>query len=139
MVCSSTIFNVLLIDDNVEELALIQRILKALTHEAVCVDHVYKCSEAVNFLNHYSYDLVLLDNRLSGQISAEFSAPFILTALSTAPIAIISHDINMPYLASPDILGVDYIISKDKIITFMRQQYERKIKILERRGPSKSA
>lgn len=121
------VFNVLLIDDDIEELAIIQRIFKGLTQAPVRIDHAYKCSEAVNLLHQHRYDLVLLDNRLSGQISAEFSAPFILPALSSATVAIISNDINRPYLNDPDRLGVDFIVDKAKIITFLRDLYVTKM------------
>jgi len=122
MPCDSPVFNVLLIDDKVEELEIIQRIFKAMTHAHVCVDHVLKCSEAFNLLNQYSYDLVLLDNRLSGQISAEFSVPFITSSINTATLAIISNDIEVPYLKDPKVLGVDHVIDKSKMISFLRDQ-----------------
>jgi len=130
MTCDSSIFNALLIDDKVEEYVIVQRILSVLTKTNGCVDHVFKCSEAVNLLTQHDYDLVLLDNRLSGQISAEFSAPFILTAFSTAKIAIISNDIDVPYLKSPDLLGVDYIIDKANLVDFLRRQVDRKLRLI---------
>lgn len=123
MPCDSPAFNVLLIDDKVEELEIIRRIFRALTHAPVCIDHVHKCSEAFNLLNKHNYDLVLLDNRLSGQISAEFSVPFITSSLNTATLAIISNDINVPYLKDPKILGVDHVVDKSKMISFLRDQF----------------
>lgn len=123
---SPTAFTVLLIDDDVEELAIIQRIYNAVTRTPVRIDHAYKCSDAVNLLNKYNYDLILLDDRLSGHISAEFSAPFILPSLNTATMAIISNDINRPYLKDPDTLGVDFIVDKAKIIPFLRDLYAAK-------------
>lgn len=116
-------FNVLLIDDEIEELAIIQQVYKVLNYAPVTVDHAYKCSEAVNLLNQHHYDLVLLDNRLSGHISAEFSAPFILSAINKSTVAIISNDIGAPYLKNPHVLGVDYVVDKAKIIAFLRDQY----------------
>jgi hypothetical protein len=66
---------------------------------------------------------VLLDNNLSGSISAEFSAPFILSAFNAATVAIISNDIQHAYLSDPKILGVDHVIDKAKIIPFLREQH----------------
>jgi len=113
-------FSVLLIDDEIEELALVKRIFAAITEDSVDVDHAFKCSEACSRLSERQYDLVLLDNRLSGNISAEFSAPFIVASLNEAIFAIISNDINVPYLRYPENLGVDFVIDKAKIIPFLR-------------------
>lgn len=126
MTIKSPAFNVLLIDDDIDELAIIQRIFGTLTSAPVRIDHAYKCSEAVNLLHQRHYDLVLLDNRLSGQISAEFSAPFILSALDESTVAIISSDIDLPYLKDPDSLGVDFVVDKAKIIPFLRDLYTAK-------------
>ena len=117
---SSRPFSVLLIDDEIEELALVKRIFAAITEDSVDVDHAFKCSEACSRLSERQYDLVLLDNRLSGNISAEFSAPFIVASLNEAIFAIISNDINVPYLRYPENLGVDFVIDKAKIIPFLR-------------------
>lgn len=123
MVSRSPSFKVLLIDDEIEELALVKRIFKAVTNDPVHIDHAFKCSEAFNWLNQHQYDLVLLDNRLSGDISAEFSAPIIKSSLNKAIVAIISHDIAVPYLRHPESLGVDFVIDKAKIIPFLRDIY----------------
>lgn len=123
MVSRSPRFKVLLIDDEIEELVLVKRIFKAITNDPVHIDHAFKCSEAFNWLNQHQYDLVLLDNRLSGEISAEFSAPFIMSSLSDAIVAIVSHDIAVPYLRHPESLGVDFVIDKAKIIPFLRDIY----------------
>ncbi|MGJ8561321.1 MAG: hypothetical protein ACSHX3_13880 [Litorimonas sp.] len=129
MVLDSSTFSALLIDDEIEEWETIQRIFSALTDAPVRIDHAYKCSEAINLLNQHRYDLVLLDNRLSGQISAEFSAPFILSSLKGATVAIISHDIDVAYLKDPDRLGVDFVVDKAKIITFLRDLYAAKTQL----------
>ncbi|GHA95472.1 hypothetical protein GCM10009069_18100 [Algimonas arctica] len=127
MASDFSVFNVLLIDDEIEELELIKRIFRALTHTPIRVDHAYKCSEAVNFLQRHPYDLVLLDNHLSGNISAEFSAPFIVSAFKTETVAIISNDIHHAYLSDPKSLGVDHVIDKAKIIPFLRDQHALKV------------
>lgn len=122
MVCNSPIFNILLVDDDPAELSTIERILRALTGAPICVDHVVKVSEAVRLLNFNDYDLVLLDNRLSDRTSATFSAPFITSAHSRAKIAIISYDVDVPYLRNPKALGVDYVIDKAKMVPFLRDR-----------------
>ena len=122
MVCHSPIFNILLVDDDPAELSVIERILRGVTGAPICVDHVVKVSEAVRLLNFNDYDLVLLDNRLSDRTSATFSAPFISSAFSRAQIAIISYDIDVPSLRNPKALGVDYVIDKAKMISFLRDR-----------------
>lgn len=144
MVSGSSSFSVLLIDDEIEELALVTRIFKAVTDDRVHIDHAFKCSEAIHQLNQHQYDLVLLDNRLSGEISAEFSAPFIMSSLNDAIVAIISHDIAVPYLRYPESLGVDFVIDKAKIIPFLRDIYAVKTGTLaqsqtRRAGPAAKA
>lgn len=70
-------------------------------------------------LTQHNYSLVLLDNILAGSISAEFSVPFLKDHLKDTPVAIISSNISAPHLSSPDVLGVDFIIDKYKLGTFL--------------------
>ncbi|WP_298916191.1 response regulator [uncultured Algimonas sp.] len=128
MNCASPVFNVLLIDDDAHELEIVQRVLTVLTEAPFAVDHVVRVSEAVKLLNDHDYDLVLLDNRLSDRISAQFSAPFVTSAFSRATVAIISSDIDVPYLETPEQLGVDHIVDKKDMIVFLRDQVERNIR-----------
>jgi len=127
MAFDSSVFTVLFIDHQIDELAIVSRVFKSLTNANIRVDHAFRCSEAVNLLMYQNYDLVLLDNHLSGQISAEFSVPFILSALGTASVAIISNDIDVPYLRDPEILGVDHVVEKADIVTFLRDQLALKL------------
>ncbi|MEM7730513.1 MAG: response regulator [Pseudomonadota bacterium] len=121
------IYNILLIDDEIEEMDVLRRVVSALTDAPIGIDHVFKCSEAVRKLHMCDYDLVLLDNRLSGQISAEFSAPFITSTPSRATFAIISNDVDVPYLRDASLLGADHVVDKANLIAFLRDQVERNI------------
>lgn len=116
------VYSILLIDDDPAEAVVLSRILSALTEAPITVQHVVKCSEAVRELNASAYDLILLDNRLSERVTGQFSVPFIRSALNQAPIAMISTDVNVPYLGSPTILGVDYIVDKTDMISFIRDR-----------------
>jgi CheY-like chemotaxis protein len=135
MAVGPTLFDILLIDDEAEELEIIRRIVGALTEAPVQVDHVSKASEAVARLNARSYDLVLLDNRLSGTISAEFSAPFIRSAYGVARVAVISSNIDEPYLHDPTTLGVDHVVDKADMIAFLRDQIDRHIEVFPAAEP----
>ncbi|MGB6231498.1 MAG: hypothetical protein WBF53_15390 [Litorimonas sp.] len=122
MVAESPSFSVLLIDDDIEEKRVVERVLAALTDAPVQVDYATRCSEGVGRLNRRGYDLVLLDNRLSRAISAEFSVPFIRSAFNRAPLAVITTDTSPAYLQDPEQLGVDYVVDKADLIGFLRDR-----------------
>ncbi len=110
---------ILLIDDDPDEKIFISLHLRTLGCNDVRVDHAFTCSEGMTKLTHQKYDLVLLDNKLADSISAEFSVPFLKDQLDETPIAIISNNISAPHLSSPSILGVDFIIDKNKLSKFL--------------------
>lgn len=116
------IFGVILIDDDVAEKTIIERIFKSLTEMPFRLDHVTRCSKAIALLEQRSYDLVLLDDRLSQRMSAKFSVPIIKDAIGAAPIAVISNDVTPDYLQDPLALGVDYVIDKSDLIDFLKSQ-----------------
>ncbi|GLQ20948.1 response regulator [Algimonas porphyrae] len=115
-------FCVLLIDDDPFEARTVNRIFGALTDAPFYIAYVQKCSEAIALLDHRRFDLVLLDNRLSERISARFSVPIIKAAIGRAPLAIISSDTSPTYLQDPATLGVDFIVDKSEMITFLKSQ-----------------
>lgn len=118
------IFEVILIDDDASEKTIIERIFKSLTDVPFRLDHVTRCSQAITLLKTQSYDLVLLDNRLSQRMSAKFSVPIIKDAIGTAPLAVISNDVTPTYLQDPAALGVDYVVDKSNIIDFLKSQMD---------------
>lgn len=118
-------FGVTLIDDEVAEKVIVERVFKSLTDFHFRLDHVTRCSAAIKLLDERRYDLVLLDNRLSQRMSAQFSVPIIKDAIGSAPLAVISNDISPAYLQDPRALGVDYIVDKTDIIDFLKSQMAR--------------
>ena len=122
MVCHSPLYNILLVDDDPNEFAIVKKIVSVLTGAPICIDHVTKASEALRLLSHYNYDLVLLDNRLSNKISAQLTAPWITSTTKQADVAIISYNIDLPYLHDPNTLGVDYVIDKTKMVSFLKDR-----------------
>lgn len=115
-------FTILLVDDDPDEKGQVTRIFKALTPEFFEIDFVTKCSEAVRRVQMQSYDLVLLDDRLSQKISAKFSVPMIKTTNPAVPIAVISNDISSDHLENTRALGVDHIVDKAHMVDFLRSQ-----------------
>lgn len=122
MKSEQNIFGIILIDDDPAEKIVVERILSALTNAPYRLDHVTRCSKAISLLKERSYDLVLLDNRLSKRMSAQFSVPIIKEAIGSAPIAVISNDLSPDYLQDPKELGVDYIVDKANMIDFLKSQ-----------------
>lgn len=112
---------ILLIDDDKHEKKILTHLIKEAGFENFNVEHVTKCAEALNCLSRQQYDFVLLDNALSDSISATFSVPFVQAYLDGTPLAVISNNIDVPHLRNPDVLGVDYIVGKDKLTPFMRR------------------
>ena len=119
------IFAVILIDDDAAEKVLVERIINSLTDQPFRFDHVTRCSKAIALLDERSYDLVLLDDRLSERMSAKFSVPIIKAAIGADPIAVISNDISPEHLQDRTALGVDYIVDKVDIIAFLTSQMPR--------------
>lgn len=126
------LFSVILIDDDSSEKVVIARIFKLLTDLPFRLDHVVKCSEAITLLAQRTYDLVLLDNRLSQRVSAQFSVPIIKEAIGSSPFAVISNDLSPTYLQDPLALGVDYVVDKAEIIGFLKSQM---VHLLQSNGP----
>lgn len=122
MTSKQNTFEIILIDDDPAEKIVVERILSALTNAPFNLDHVTKCSQAIKLIEKRTYQLVLLDNRLSRRMSAKFSVPIIKSAIGTAPIAVISNDVSADYLQSVEALGVDYIIDKANMIDFLKSQ-----------------
>lgn len=110
---------ILLIDDDPDEKIFISFHLRNFGCSDVIIDHVSKCSERLTKLTQRKYDLVLLDNVLADSISTEFSVPFLKDHLDKTSISIISNNISAPHLSSPSILGVDFIIDKNKLSKFL--------------------
>ncbi|MGJ8560655.1 MAG: response regulator [Litorimonas sp.] len=122
MTSKQNIFGIILIDDDPAEKIVVERILSALTNAPFVLDHVTKCSQAIKLIETHTYQLVLLDNRLSRRMSAKFSVPIIKAAIGAAPIAVISNDLSPDYLQDSKDLGVDYIVDKANMIDFLKSQ-----------------
>jgi len=110
---------ILLIDDDAIEKDILVIHLNKAGFETFDIHQVSKCSSGLECLLHNKFDVVLLDNSLADSISAEFSVPFIKGWLKGAPLIIISNNIDVPHLKSPDILGVDFIVDKKDLSSFM--------------------
>lgn len=110
---------ILLIDDDAIEREILLIHLQKAGFEDFDVEQVPKCSSGLEKLLHNSYDMVLLDNSLADSISAEFSVPFIKGWLKGAPLIVISNNIDVPHLKNLDILGVDGIVDKKDLSSFM--------------------
>ena len=115
-------FEVLLVDDDPFMRVLVERTLALLTDNQHEVTFETMCSDALHHVNRQTYDLILLDNRLSRTITARTTVPMFKKSRFQSPIAIISNDTGVDYLSHPSILGVDYVVDKNNLIEFLKSQ-----------------
>lgn len=111
---------VLLVDDDPFMRIMVDRTLAFLTDNQQNITYEASCSDALHHVNRQKYDLILLDNRLSRTITAQTTVPMFRKSRFQSPIAIISNDISVDYLSHPSILGVNYIVDKDNLVSFLR-------------------
>lgn len=117
--------HILLIDDEGWEKDIIGGICQTVFGNDYRLDHASVNSEAVRFLLENKYSLILLDNNLSFQIDAKFSVPFLKECSGNAEFVIISNNIFEDYLEDPAYLGVDKIINKKDLLTFLEEVNKR--------------
>jgi DNA-binding response OmpR family regulator len=121
---------ILLIDDEGWEKDIIGSLCQTVFGNNFRLDHASVNSEAVRFLLENKYSLILLDNNLSFQIDAKFSVPFLKECSGNAEIVIISNNIFEDYLEDPAFLGVDKIIEKKELLTFLVEVSQRDVQHL---------
>lgn len=139
-----TMMKILLIDDDILEEEMLKRAVKRLNlQQDITIQHVFKCSEAINHLLLQNFDLVLLDNLLASSISGKFSVLMIKQYIGDCQLAIISNNVDVDYLEDPKILGVDKIVAKidlnDFVLKFFRQRKTVSNKPIETNRPTHSA
>jgi len=114
-------YSILLVDDEAWEKEFIGFSCQKILGDFFELDHALRGSEATKLLLEKEYDLILLDNNLSGALNAKFTVPFLKECAGRASIAIISNNIQEDYLVDPSLLGVDYIIDKKQLETFLEK------------------
>ena len=114
--------DVLLVDDDPVMHMIVENMLSHLTDERCAVVSVMEWSKAREHANTRQFDLILLDNQLSKSITAQITVPMLRKSRFRSPIAIISSDIRLDYLSHPSVLGVDYIVDKANLTTFLKSQ-----------------
>ena len=112
---------ILLIDDDAYEEAVLRRFLKALSDQPFQLTYVEKCSSAMRLLRTNTYDLVLLDDRLSRSMNSMLSLPLFAGMGSVSPIVIISNDISASHLKEVGKFGVEEVVSKSDLSKFLRK------------------
>lgn len=112
--------NFLLIDDDVLEYELMENLLSSIYADDYRLVFMETVKEAIGTLVSKPYDMIFLDNRLTNSITSQFTVPFVKLYARDTPLVIISNYIDVPYLASPDILGVDDIVDKKDLAGFLK-------------------
>lgn len=116
-------YSVLLIDDDPYEIDFVQRALELSSSQPVTVIQESHLGPALDRLHNQSFDLILLDNRLSRTISAEIAVPAINALRVATPLAVLTADTSPDYLGCPNALAVDHIVDKLHLINFLRSRF----------------
>jgi len=124
-------YKILLIDDEEWEQRLITDYCKQAFGNHYRLDHTRSVDQAVHLIKQKNFDFILLDNVLSGDVTARVSVPFLKGITGDTPIIIISNIIEKDYLKSPDILGVDHVVAKDKLESFLKIYKSTVVKIAD--------
>jgi two-component SAPR family response regulator len=104
--------NILLIDDDIVEFRLIERMLKECYGGKFILRYANTVEKAVTILKTQKTDIVLLDDKLDHGRTALDSVPVLKGVNDSVPLVLISSDINAEYLRSKTILNVYDIIDK---------------------------
>lgn len=104
--------NILLVDDDIVEFRLIERMLKDSLDGQFILRYAGTIEKAATILKTQKTDIVLLDDKLNHGLTAVDSVPVLKGINDSVPLVLISGDINADYLQNKTILDVYDIIDK---------------------------
>ena len=110
---------ILLIHKHIFEKIILRRNLKRAAYLDFDILQVEQFSDAVTPLLKNHFDIVLLEDTIDETMTLEFSVPFIRAYLPDSPIVMISDISDSPYLHTHEEMGVDYVVNKTDLSTFM--------------------
>lgn len=103
---------VLLIDDEELEYKLVKIMFRDTYRSAHELDYARDLREAEGFLRDKSYDMILLDDKLSDGSTSVENVPALRGMTNKTPLCIVSKSIDASYLKDKTILDVYDIIDK---------------------------
>ncbi len=104
--------NILLIDDDLVEHRLIQRMLKDCYQEPYLLYYAETLDKAIRILKTAAIDVILLDDKLSNGRTAKQSVPELREVTKHVPFVVISSVIDAAYLRDKTILDVYDVVDK---------------------------
>lgn len=104
--------NILLIDDDLVEYRLIQRMMQDCYTSPFLLRYADTLEKAVMVLKTETIDVVLLDDKLSNGRTAKESVPALREVTQKVPFVVISSVIDAAYLRDRTILNVYDVVDK---------------------------
>lgn len=104
--------NILLIDDDNVEYKLIQRMMKDCYKGPFLLRYADTLAKGLVILKSQKVDVILLDDKLSGDTNAKQSVPALRKITGEIPFILISSSIDAEHLRDKAILDVYDIIDK---------------------------
>lgn len=104
--------NILLIDDDNVEYKLIQRMMKDCYKGPFLLRYADTLEKGITILKSQDIDVILLDDKLTGDTNAKQSVPKLREVTGEIPFILISSSIDAEHLRDKTILDVYDIIDK---------------------------
>ncbi len=104
--------NILLIDDDNVEYKLIQRMMKDCYKGPFLLRYADTLNKGITILKSQDIDVILLDDKLTGDTNAKQSVPKLRQVTGEIPFILISSSIDAEHLRDKTILDVYDIIDK---------------------------
>lgn len=104
--------NILLIDDDLVEYRLIQRMMEDCYSGPFLLRYADTLEKAITVLKTEKIDLILLDDKLSNGRTARQSVPALREVTKHVPFVVISSVIDAAYLRDKTILDVYDVVDK---------------------------
>lgn len=104
---------ILIVEDNVGDFMLVEEYLKEV-YELLEIDHCWRISEAINYLNNKIYDIVLLDLTLPDS-NGQLSVQEIVEQSKSAPVIVLTGYADKNFAIETMHLGVQDYLIKDEV------------------------
>lgn len=104
--------NILLVDDDIIEFRLIERMLKDCYEGKFSLRYANTLEKAVTILKTQKTDIILLDDKLDHGRTALDSVPVLKGVNESVPLVLISSNIDADYLRNKTILNVYDVVDK---------------------------
>lgn len=108
----TNMLRVLLIDDEELEYKLVKLMFRDVYKAEHSLEYAQNLHEAETILEQRSFDIILLDDKLSDGSTSLQNVPFIKSLTKSTPLCIVSKSIDAEHLRDKTILDVYDIVDK---------------------------